>query len=186
MDEKKCGFLLYEEYEELLAMLTDEECGRLFRGIFYYERTGEEPDGMSQGMKIIFTVIRNRLDANREKYRKKCERMRENGMKGGRPKADGSTENQNKPNESNCFSEKPNESKENQAEAKKPDTVTDTVTVTDTDTDNKKDIIYLSPSERARERKNGKGTRAQKQHSGSFDTEDVLLSALRRTYGGNV
>lgn len=250
-DETKCGFLLYGEYEELLALLTDEECGRLFRGIFLYERTGEEPGGMTPTMKVIFTVIRLRLDANREKYRKRCERMRENGKKGGRPKseeagsAESAEENRTKAKESNCFPEKQSKPKETRRKQKKPiacdtDPVTDTVTVTvtDTDTDSIKDTIFPpAEGERTRTRSippefsdveaycaelggavdarkfydhyasNGwrvgkvkmqdwraavrkwdreeRAKTAASADAGSFGTDEALISALQKTYGGN-
>lgn len=81
----KISFLMYLDYEEQFDLLTDEQLGKLMRAIIKYEKTQEEPelDGM---MKMAFSFIKSQLDRDREKYNNKCEKNRENGAKGGRPK----------------------------------------------------------------------------------------------------
>ena len=55
------------------------------RAIIKYEKTREVPklDGM---LKMAFSFIKTQLDRDRQKYQNKCEKNRENGAKGGRPK----------------------------------------------------------------------------------------------------
>lgn len=81
----KNSFLIYLDYEEQFDLLTDEQIGQLMRAIMKYEKTKEIPqlDGM---LKMAFSFIKTQLDRDRKKYEKKCERNKENGAKGGRPK----------------------------------------------------------------------------------------------------
>ena len=81
----KNSFLIYLDYEEQFNLLTNEQIGRLMRAIIKYEKTSEitELDGMT---KMAFSFIKTRLDRDREKYNKRCEKNRENAKKGGRPK----------------------------------------------------------------------------------------------------
>ena len=81
----KNSFLIYLDYEEQFNLLTDEQIGQLMRAIMKYEKTKEEPqlDGM---LKMAFSFIKTQLDRDREKYEEKCERNRQNGTRGGRPK----------------------------------------------------------------------------------------------------
>lgn len=81
----KNSFLIYLDYEEQFNLLTDAQVGQLMRAIIKYEKTQEIPelDGM---LKIAFSFIKSQLDRDREKYNSRCEKNRENGAKGGRPK----------------------------------------------------------------------------------------------------
>ena len=81
----KSSFLIYLDYEEQFNLLTDEQVGQLMRAIIKYEKTREVPklDGM---LKMAFSFIKTQLDRDRQKYQNKCEKNRENGAKGGRPK----------------------------------------------------------------------------------------------------
>lgn len=104
----KNSFLIYLDYEEQFNLLTDEQIGQLMRAIIRYEKTKEVPklEGM---LKMAFSFIKTQLDRDREKYQAKCEKNRENGSRGGRPK------------KKQTETEKPNGFKENQMDAKKAD-----------------------------------------------------------------
>ena len=72
----KDNFLLKKSQQEVFDTLTDEEAGKLIKGIFKYMRTGNsELTGM---MKAIFIPIKNDIDKNEESYQKRCEKNREN------------------------------------------------------------------------------------------------------------
>lgn len=72
----KDNFLLKKSQQEVFDTLTDEEAGKLIKGIFKYMRTGDsELTGM---MKAIFIPIKNDIDKNEESYQKRCEKNREN------------------------------------------------------------------------------------------------------------
>ena len=81
----KNSFLIYLDYEEQFNLLTDEQVGQLMRAIIKYEKTGEMPklNGM---LKMAFSFIKTQLDRDREKYKERCKKNKENGKKGGRPK----------------------------------------------------------------------------------------------------
>ena len=125
MDNK--SFMIYKDWEELVLMLDDAQAGKLFKALFVYAKTGDETalDGMTT---MAFTVMRNAIDRDGQKWEEICRIRKESGSKGGRPK------NQMKPN---GFSE-------NQTKAKKPDIdidkETDIVIDKDTDIDTEKEI----------------------------------------------
>lgn len=87
----KNSFLIYLDYEEQFNLLNNEEVGQLMRAIIKYEKTKEIPqlEGM---LKMAFSFIKTQLDRDREKYNKKCEKNKENGAKGGRPRKTQKTE----------------------------------------------------------------------------------------------
>lgn len=125
--KEKAGFLLYADWEEQVGLLTDEDAGKLFKALFAYERSRESGD-LPPVAAMAFAFMRKELDRNRKAYEDKCEKLRQNGSQGGRPRQEerpceaakkpkAFPENQNKPN---GFSE-------NQMGGD-TDTVTDTVT----------------------------------------------------------
>lgn len=91
-------------YRRSFAMLTDEQFGRVIRAALAYAEDGEVPD-LADLETLAFAVIRGDIDRARKAYDEKCERLRANGMKGGRPaseKPDGTkrfSENQMQPEE---------------------------------------------------------------------------------------
>ena len=108
--EKK-SFILFAEHEEIFESLSDKQAGQLIKGIFKYEKTQEIPQ-LDKTVRVAFIPIKQILDKNREEYIKKCEKNKENGRKGGRPKK--SVETETNPNKPNGFFE-------NQTKAKKAD-----------------------------------------------------------------
>lgn len=80
----KGNFLLEKKQRDVFETLTDEEAGILIKGIFKYLDTGDS--GLKGLYQAIFIPIKQSIDKNEENYKKMCERNRENGLKGGRPK----------------------------------------------------------------------------------------------------
>lgn len=78
----KESFIMYLDYEEHLALLSDEERGRLLSALFEYARTGIPPelDGMAR---MAFSFIKAQMDRDAEKWQKTCEARMEAGKKGG-------------------------------------------------------------------------------------------------------
>lgn len=101
----KNRFYMYTEYIHFLEGMEPTDQALLFRVILQYEG-GLEIEEMTPAVKAVFSMIKNRLDNNREEYEKACEIHRECGKKGGRPKTKKTKNNQNKPNET-----KPNQTK---------------------------------------------------------------------------
>ena len=73
------SFIIYIEMDEYLSKLTDEQCGRVTKAMFAYAK-GEEVDlGGDVAAEIVFSVFKNRFDADDEKYREKVEQCKEAG-----------------------------------------------------------------------------------------------------------
>ena len=95
-------FPAYLTYRQTLAGLTDEQVGKLFRAALDYADEGIVPD-LGPLCTLAFGFIKWDIDRMNEQYFQKCEQLRENGMKGGRPpknteEPDAFPENQKKPN----------------------------------------------------------------------------------------
>ena len=78
-------FQVYFSYEEPLKSLTYEQIGKIFMAMFQYEKTKEKPE-LDPVSDMAFYFIRSQMDRDRQTYEEKCERSRQNGMKGGRPR----------------------------------------------------------------------------------------------------
>lgn len=75
----KDNFLLKKCQYEIFESLSDEDAGKLIKGIFNYANTGESKlDGL---LKTIFIPIKNEIDKNEENYQKRCEKNKENVAK---------------------------------------------------------------------------------------------------------
>ena len=126
MSERK-SFLIYGDIEGVFEELLDEQIGQLMRGILKYFNTGEDPDFGDQILRIVWIPIKQQMDRDMEKYQKRCEKNRESGRLGGRPK------------KTERFSEKPNETERFLEKPKKADTDKDIDKDKDTDTDTDKE-----------------------------------------------
>lgn len=73
--QDKPGVMIYFELREVLARLSCEECGELFRAILYYGETGEEPE-MDWDLQVFWPLIRNRLDLDDQRYRNVTDKRR--------------------------------------------------------------------------------------------------------------
>ncbi len=126
----KKGFVLYYDYRNHLALLSDAERGQLLMALLDYSESGKEQE-LTGAALMAYSFIKAQMDRDAAKYAETVQKRREAGRQGGRPaKASESNEKQSEAKKANGFCEK-------QTKAKKPDTdtVTDTVTDTDTDTD---------------------------------------------------
>lgn len=117
----KDSYIMHCDYDDHFNLLTDGELGRLIRDVNNYVKNGVLPHYTKEDrvLNMAFSFMKTNIDIETQKYIKKCEKNKENGKRGGRPKN----------------SEKPNGFGENPTEAKKPDTDTETETDTDTDTE---------------------------------------------------
>ena len=108
------------DYSSHFELLTDEELGRLIRDVNNYVKNGVLPQYSEKDrvLNMAFSFMKTNIDIETEKYIKKCEKNKENGRRGGRPR---------NPEKANGFEENPQE-------AKKADTDTETTTDTDTET----------------------------------------------------
>ena len=125
--ELQKGFVLYYDYRNHLALLKDEERGKLLIALLDYAENGTEPE-LEGAALMAFSFIRAQMDRDAAKYAQTVQKRREAGKQGGRPpKPNESNEKQSEAKKANGFSEK-------QSEAKKPDTNTNINLNTDTTT----------------------------------------------------
>jgi len=106
---------IWTSFRDVIAPLTDEEAGRLFRMMLVYAETGEEPERFDGNESFLFPVAKQQIDLTRDRY----DKLRANGAKGGRPPKRRTEEdgNQTKPNETKENQTKANESKQKQTKA---------------------------------------------------------------------
>lgn len=96
-EETLPGIILFADYEEKFAMLSDEDKAGLIMAMFAYNRTGIVSEGLSPLVQFALSFIKGDIDRNREKYEETCKRNRENGKKGGRPPKQVSAETGHEP-----------------------------------------------------------------------------------------
>ena len=84
---------IWTNFRELIEPLNKEEKGTLFDAMLNYAETGEIPE-LEGNERFLFPVAKQMIDMACEKN----ESLRQNGLKGGRPKA---KQNQTEPNETN-------------------------------------------------------------------------------------
>ena len=97
---------VWTDFEEVLSPLNDDEIGRLFLSMLRYARTGEEPEEFPGNESFLWAVAKRDIDTMAEK----SETLRQNGLKGGRPKATETKQNQTEATESKINQSEPNKS----------------------------------------------------------------------------
>lgn len=83
---------VWTSFRDLLHTLEYDEIGRLFLMMLEYTETGAEPDEFIGNEAFLFPVAKQMIDLASEKN----EKLRQNGLKGGRPKT---KQNQTEANE---------------------------------------------------------------------------------------
>ena len=75
MNAKKKGFVVYKDIQPVLERLSDEEAGKLIKGMVSYAADGKVPkfDGV---LEFVFIPIKQQMDRDAEKYDQKCEKNR--------------------------------------------------------------------------------------------------------------
>lgn len=117
--------------------MSMEQRGELFTAILCYA-AGEPVLDLDAAADMAFSFIRERMDRDSAAYMEKVEKRREAGKLGGRPKANGFSEKQEKAKKANGFSEKQNN----------PDTVPVTDTVSVFEKESKEKSLRFSPPTR--------------------------------------
>ena len=126
------SFILYTEQWPAIALLSDSQRSLLLQAMFALHGACEMPP-LDDMTKAIFLLMKPRFDLNKTKYEEICEKRREAGRRGGRPK---------KPAE-NAFHDESREHGGPVLETKKPNAFlvkaknpdTDSDSDTDSDTD---------------------------------------------------
>lgn len=82
MANEKKSFMLYYDYREQLALLTDEERGRLLMAILDYGENGKEPE-LEGATRMAFSFIRAQMDRDAEKWEQTRQARARAGQQGG-------------------------------------------------------------------------------------------------------
>lgn len=81
MPDKK-SFILYIERKKEIDMLSNEQCGILFKAIFEYVDTGNIPEIEDLAVKLMFSVFKAQINREAEKWKETCRKRSEAGKKG--------------------------------------------------------------------------------------------------------
>ena len=104
----KDSFVLYRSQYVAIRDLEDEQLGRLFRALFEKQLGNEVV--LTNDIKIAFNFINNQMVVDNQKYKKKCETLKNNAKKGGAPKGNQNAKKQKQPNrEKNNLNDNDNE-----------------------------------------------------------------------------
>lgn len=80
------SFILYDNYDEQIQMLTDIQAGQLLKDVFSY-RCGRKSTSTDAMVKLLFSVIRQQIERDEEKYNVISEKRKAAGSLGGQAKA---------------------------------------------------------------------------------------------------
>ena len=80
MSKDQKGFIVYGDNQEVVNRLSDEDAGRLLKGMLNYFADGAEPD-FDGILEFVFIPIRQQMDRDMDKYETKCEKNRANANK---------------------------------------------------------------------------------------------------------
>lgn len=116
----KKSFVLFTDRKKEIDLLSDAQCGTLFKAILQYAETGERLESEDLVVQVLFSVFASQMDGCNEKWEKIRQARAEAGKKGGAKKGNQNAAKQNK-----------------QKQTKQAVTVTDTVTGTVTVSVNK-------------------------------------------------
>lgn len=171
------SFLIYKDNAPLVNVCTDEQAGILFKALFNFACNGKElitDDGMLMG---FYTVFRNAIVRDDEKYQERCRINSENGSKGGRPKE----QNEPSASEGNRALTTASEGNRTQANKADMDIVKDRERVKDSDSAKGMGSVGVSDSdsdsESGRWVEMGKGSRGNPAYS---KEEQEMIDAWNR------
>ena len=92
---------LFTDFSATVDLLSDAEAGRLIKAVLHYANGQEVP--LPGQERLIFAMLKTQIDRDAASYQRYCDKQRENGSKGGRPKKP--TETQENPNNPVVFAE---------------------------------------------------------------------------------
>lgn len=129
----KKSFVLFTDRKKEIDMLSDAQCGVLFKAILRYADTGERLESEDLVVQVLFSVFTSQIDSCNEKWEKIRQVRAEAGRKGGAKKGNQNATKQKQTKQANACFAKQKQAKTNknkQKQAKQAVTVTDTVTGT--------------------------------------------------------
>ena len=136
-EEEKKSFLLYTDRWKEIQMLSNEQCGILFKAVFTYVNTGVRLETNDLTLQVLFSVLTSQIDEGTRRWEATRKARSEAGKKGGAPKGNKNAANKRKQtkqakqtNASENKQEQTKTSKNKQTQTKQAVTVTGTVTDT--------------------------------------------------------
>ena len=79
--KKPKGFFVYFHHSNVIGLLSNEQAGRLIKALMDYGENGELSDFSDDGMlNVTYTLLRDEIDLNFEKYNEVCEKRRQAGL----------------------------------------------------------------------------------------------------------
>ena len=127
----KKSFVLFTDRKKEIDMLSDAQCGVLFKAILRYADTGERLESDDLVVQVLFSVFASQIDSCNEKWEAIKKKRSEAGKKSGESRRNKSEQTRTK-RTSVPFVEQTqtNANKSEQTRTKRTVTVTDTVTGT--------------------------------------------------------
>lgn len=132
MADKK-SFIIYFNWAQMLRDMPDPEAGQLIKGIAAYE-LGEEVSFDNPLLSAVFSMIRDKLDEDNEKYKERVRKLEENKKRWWEEKQKAQSTDRSLADSNRSLPEN-NRSLTDLYSDTVTDTDTDTVNVTVTDTD---------------------------------------------------
>lgn len=113
------SFIIHKDSLDILDKLSDEQAGKLFKAIYFYQKTQKMPQ-LDFALDLVFTSFFNQFKRDDENYKITCEARKIAGSKGGKQKV---------ANASNCLQKVAN--------------LADSKNESDSDSKNKNDQEYI-------------------------------------------
>ncbi|MCE2688212.1 MAG: DUF6291 domain-containing protein [Rickettsiales bacterium] len=79
------SFILHKDSLDILNKLSDEQAGKLFKSIHFYQKKQEIPE-LDFALDLVFTTFLNQFRRDDENYKITCEARKLAGSKGGKQK----------------------------------------------------------------------------------------------------
>lgn len=148
------AFLTWIDRKKEVDMLTDSQAGMLFKMLFRYADSKEEPQCDDTTVAVLFSVMKSQIDENNRKYAKTCERRSE-GQRSRWKKSRENSDDTSEVKQSQKSQIESNEVKKVKLSQNDSNTDTDTVTDTDTKTDTDTNIYIYNTGENSPEPPSG-------------------------------
>lgn len=98
MEKKICAMIRQTWYETAKKNLKPEERLRFYEICFEYEFFNVAPDEDAPfAARLLFDMVRNDIEKDKQRAQERAERNRQNGMRGGRPKVTADNETEENP-----------------------------------------------------------------------------------------
>ena len=89
----KENVIFWQDWDEAVRSLPEQEQGEAYRAVMDYALRDVTYTGKNAGIKMLLTFLTPRIDEQKDRYAKVCERNRINGQNGGRPRKPIETQN---------------------------------------------------------------------------------------------